>query len=1220
VELSGCPSNRVKIGSYFLDIPKASAYQPVDLHVMTGRASSPNTFQVRQEQEFIRVYRPEPAVSKKSKGKKGEAVISGEGAHWKTCPVCRKRLHHSITNLSTKGEQPFVNLVRRQFELQPPNASFRESAPNMGRKVLLFSDGRQRAARLARDLPREVELDSFRQALLLAVSRYSQRTQNPLVRMDQELYCEFVGVCAQYHLYFFDGESQKDLLHHMQDLRESYNLDVEQAIEEEWAPSIPPGYHLALLRQVADPFYSMQRMCAAVVVPRPASLRQLKRKSLFARLSDQQLYALTANWIEELLEESAFDSNISPHDRENTVPGSGFAYNNSPWNDVEKAAEKLLGYQLDELPLLRQLFVDEFCDKKEEHAFLKPEKLALRLALEDTWYQCQDCARLVWCPLNDKCPNQRCESSRLLKLPSDDPSLRARTDFYREPIRQVIANVQDLRHLTAEEHTAQLSYRDIQQVSSTTEDYELRFQDIGVSSDQPSIDVLSCTTTMEVGIDIGSLLGIGLRTMPPRRANYQQRAGRAGRRSASLSTVLTYSENGSHDAHYFTHPEEMISGVLPSPQISPINERLTRRHIQAALIQTFFLDQTRHSTGQYGYLAEALGTTKAFFQSTKPQSLTGFERWLKQVLEGPTPSLMPQISSWLPLTLSGVAMDEQQRREFVCNVALDFISRLQELAKQLFPSMPTLSKDANVQAQSFSMDTEEMLLDVLFEHDFLPTYAFPREVRSFVIDKWIQSASGKWHIGIEQRPQQSVDIALSEYAPGHELIVDKATYRVGGIYVDPVPGATLATRVSSLFPRSCSTFSLCMNCGYTLQIETKKLDGQYEETCPLCKMPIVTHEILDPPGYAPERARSLEQSQLRNDKTHNSTTMQVKLVLPQSPSDIFNQSIADGRVGWTYTEHRQLLIVNGGSEGRGFSICRSCGAGAPDDPDWLHQNHDRPFLIPHWMNASKKCDAPAGIWHGYLGHTFHSDLLVLRLQWPTGVTYELGAPWMHDALDTLAQAFLLATTRQLDISTSELQAGWSYSIATQQNSLPNIDREHVAYLFLFDTLSGGAGYATQAGRYIEQLLQQTQHILDNCPDQCDRSCYRCLRTYQNRIHHHRLDRQLAGTLLRAIISGLTPDNFSVAQQIEALRMLQRYLELSGIQCESSVMIEDITVPLLVKMPHQTVAIGAYPIQQDHQVIRHSLSALSKNQIYRLFNDYDLAHNLPRIAHELFLLA
>ena len=1209
--------------------PKASNLEAVYLHIMTGRVFAPQPHEDRlalldQNRDWLRVNRPiHSSSSMRSNHKLVEDVDNRQSPNWKSCPVCRKRLHEThITSLSTKGEQPFVNLTRRQFELQPPSAIEQldlDSAPNRGRKVLLFSDGRQRAARLARDLPREVELDTFRQALLLAVARRCQKTGQPLIRMDNTLYREFVAVCAEHRLYFFERESQKALLRFINELRDEYELDIELAASEGWEPPILQGYRLALLRQVADRFYSMQRMCAAVVEPTGISMRLLRKKPIFARLDESSLHALIVNWLDALFDESAFDVNISSWDRKETVPGDGFVLAGSNqaegWNDAEKAAEVLLGYTRSELQELRDVLVYEFCEIKEGVAFLKPEKLALRLTLEDSWHQCDDCGQLIWLPLGGKCPNSRCGSMKLIELPSDDPNLRARTDFYREPIRQVLSGLRLPMHMTAEEHTAQLSYRDIQQVSSTTEQYEQRFQDIGITTERPSVDILSCTTTMEVGVDIGSLLGIGLRTMPPRRANYQQRAGRAGRRSAALSTVLSYSENGSHDAYYFEHPDEMISGMLPSPKISQINVRLAQRHVQATLIQTFFLeflqDVGKISTRHYGYLTEALGTADVFFTTDKSYSLTGFERWLKQILDGAIPDMMQQMMAWLPDTLGRRLISASEKRDFVRIAALDFVKNLRQIGDLHFHRQS--GKDSEIQEKQFHQNSDKsMLLDLLFDHGFLPTYAFPRDVRSFVIEENKQSSKGTWRIGIKQRPQQSVDIALSEYAPGRELIVDKETYRVGGIYVDPFQGATLANRVPSLFKREPSTFAFCTNCGYT-QREQARIKSASPHSCPLCQAPLAIQDILDPPGFAPFGAKRQERGQVQNaSPTHSGTMMQVKLVLPLTDKEDFGHVTAGGRIAWSYAEHRELLIANSGVAREGFSVCRSCGAAAPGCPTWLEQSHDRPFLVPGWMTASRKCYGSDGIWRGYLGHTFHSDLLLLRFRWPDKVAYHVGHPWMRDALDTISQAILLAATRLLDIATSDLQVGWSYTVAAPQADASQNVPPRMADFFVFDTLSGGAGYSTQVGHHIESLLSLTHRILTSCPEQCDRSCYRCLRTYTNRIIHSHLNRYLGGILLRSILDGQAPATLTIAQQARQLDMLRQFLELAGMPCECEDMLNGIQVPLLVKTMRGTYAVGTYPIQQELQKKKHPLDALPERQV-RLFSDYELAHDLPNVA-------
>ena len=220
----------------------------------------------------------------------------------------------------------------------------------------------------------------------------------------------------------------------------------------------------------------------------------------------------------------------------------------------------------------------------------------LSLQFDGDWVHCASC-KSVHRPVPGMPHCLDCGSGAIKALdPDSDPVFLARKGFYRKPVMDALATPpRQPMALIAAEHTAQLNAPQNEDVFSKAEENELLFQDIALADVRrrrsTAIDVLSSTTTMEVGIDIGALSGVALRNMPPGRANYQQRAGRAGRRGNAVATVVAFGSADSHDEHYFSEPDGMIRGDVVDPKLTLDNPEIVRRHIRAFLLQNYHQDR-----------------------------------------------------------------------------------------------------------------------------------------------------------------------------------------------------------------------------------------------------------------------------------------------------------------------------------------------------------------------------------------------------------------------------------------------------------------------------------------------------------------------------------------------------------------------------------------------------------------------------------------------------
>ncbi|PRY29289.1 DEAD/DEAH box helicase [Pseudosporangium ferrugineum] len=592
---------------------------------------------------------------------------------------------------------------------------------------------------------------------------------------------------------------------------------------------------------------------------------------------------------------------------------------------------------------------------------------------------------------------------------------------------------------------------------------QARFQGVFLAGTEvkevEEIDILSVTTTMEAGVDIGALRGVVMANMPPQRFNYQQRVGRAGRRSEHLAVALTVCRGArSHDEHYFANPAAITGDEPPQPFLDTRSEPILRRAFTAEVLTRAF----RHAATQVDF--DGGRSVHGEFGSTTD--------WLNHASLASVvrDALTAERESW-----KGVARSLLTATRMA---AANTDTLADWAASELAGRITAAAQEARVPALS----------EALAQAGLLPMFGFPTQVRVLYAD---------WPRGWEEPNSLDRDtaIAISEFAPGSEVVKDKAIHTAVGVvdYIQRPDGSWAQSNDDPLGPLTAA--GICHSCLGVAKV--------LSDTCPHCgaSAPEYTQvQLAEPLGYRTSYwPRDYEQL---GDPSARAT--QPRLALDEAPDIKCDNALVRSANG-------EILAVND-NNGALYDFVPATkntqkGARLADGliDQGLLDDKDRKDQARLWGHtAAGPARQPVA-----LAARRRTDVLVIGLdQLAPGLRIDPQLPAGRGAWASLGYLLRDTAAKWLDIGSDEIQIGIH----------PRKRAELVGELFIADSLENGAGYATRLAAKIETLFQEADAYAEalrrhGAGQPCDSSCHSCLRDYNNRPWHPLLDWRLAVDLL-----------------------------------------------------------------------------------------------------------
>ncbi len=631
-----------------------------------------------------------------------------------------------------------------------------------------------------------------------------------------------------------------------------------------------------------------------------------------------------------------------------------------------------------------------------------------------------------------------------------------------------------------------------------------------------NLNVLSCSTTMEMGVDIGGISVVAMNNVPPHPANYLQRAGRAGRRGETQAVAFTICKDNPHERSVFLNPVWPFETSIPAPYVVLGSSRIVQRHVNSLFLAYFLKEEIKVTTSSI----TNLHCQWFFFADDLKESYASkMLRWLKAYLHHSLPPVLREgvIKITKDSILSGVLVEK---------IIEDSIASLQDAVNAWLPSYLKLEKQFQELAKikdtdpfkrkvKFDLDTmgDAYLLSELASKGYLPGYGFPTGIATFDHYSIFSYKTGKYkrekseridnNLRMRERPGRDLPMAIREYAPGTTVVLDGLVYQSAGILMNK-----FAPDEDFSKPQKIMKEWRCHHCGFI----GNESSATFDNACSDCGATLKEDNIkeyIEPEGFSVDF-----YSEPSTDIVNMFIKPQEAWVTANSGLErVFNHSLGVYRVSGS----GHVFHHNSGTNGKGFAVCLKCGRAdsMEADGDWPttvrpNKHHNRLQGKPG-PESQAACEGPSEPYaikpNVHLGVANQTDVFELYLKDPNDESFlkhkhDDPLPW------TLAVVLRQALADIHGINADEI----GYTV--KPSSLPTCNYS-VAGIVLYDNAGGGAGFSSIAPRYLKEMLNAAKANLA-CVDHCDSACQSCLLGFDTRFHTDVLDRHVALEYLEKI--------------------------------------------------------------------------------------------------------